>query len=137
VQLHGEEEPALAAQLRAEGLHTIKAFRVRDASSLAGLTRYRVDAVLLDTWRAGKPGGTGETFDWELARQAQVTRPVILSGGLGPGNVREAVRTVRPAGVDTSSGIETAPGVKDANLVRDFIERARTASEEPEQEQTL
>lgn len=125
LQFHGDEPPAFCLQF---GLMTMKAFRVRDAGSLSALSQYATDAWLLDTYAPGKPGGTGEVFDWELARAAQrLGRPIFLAGGLTPENVAEAVRQVRPCGVDVSSGVEAAPGRKDLERVRAFVAAAAAA----------
>ena len=89
------------------------------------------DRLLLDTKApkdATRPGGTGQTFDWSLLKALDPALSFMLSGGLTPDNVATAIAAVRPLGVDVSSGVETAPGVKDAKLVRTFIERARAAS---------
>lgn len=126
LQFHGEEAPEFCAQF---GLMTMKAFRVRDAASLSRLGRYATDAWLLDAWSPAAPGGTGERFDWELATAARAQgRPIFLAGGLTPDNVAEAVRQVRPYGVDVSSGVESAPGVKDAARMRAFIAAAKAAA---------
>ncbi len=125
LQFHGEETPDYCMQF---GLMSMKAFRIKDAASLEQLTRYPTAAWLLDTYVAGKPGGTGETFNWDLALEAQTRgRPVFLAGGLTPANVAEAVRRARPYGVDVSSGVESAPGKKDLERVRAFITAARSA----------
>jgi phosphoribosylanthranilate isomerase len=122
VQLHGDETPDFCRQI---DLPVMKAIRVRDAESLAGWSEYPVDAILLDAWHPEKFGGTGEACDWELATDlAQKTR-IILAGGLNPDNVAEAVRIVRPHGVDISSGVEQSPGRKDPEKVSAFIENAR------------
>jgi phosphoribosylanthranilate isomerase len=124
IQLHGDEGPAACdfAPRR-----VIKALRVRDEASLAGQETFRVSALLLDTWVAGNYGGSGKTFNWELARVVARQRPVILAGGLTPENIAEAVRTVSPYGVDVSSGVEAAPGKKDPQKVAAFILAARNA----------
>jgi phosphoribosylanthranilate isomerase len=122
VQLHGEESPQQIAALQGRGLGVIKALRVRDASSLAGMERCRPDLFLLDTCVHGQMGGTGRTFDWTLALQAKAHGPILLAGGLTPANVAEAVRTVRPWGVDVSSGVEAQPGRKDPDKVRAFVQ---------------
>jgi phosphoribosylanthranilate isomerase len=83
--------------------------------------------LLLDAWVPGMPGGTGERFDWSLIPPA-LPKPVILSGGLTPDNVAEAVRHVRPWAVDVSSGVEVAKGIKDAYLIAQFIAKAKEAS---------
>jgi phosphoribosylanthranilate isomerase len=91
------------------------------------VARYPGEHVLLDAYVKGMPGGTGATFDWALAEQIARARKLTLAGGLVPDNVAEAVRRVRPYCVDTASGVESAPGVKDAELVRRFVERAKNA----------
>ena len=107
----------------------IRAFRVRDEASLRELAAYTypVGAVLLDTYHADKLGGSGETFNWDLAREAKrlTDRPLILAGGLTPDNVQDALEAVRPYGVDVSSGVEAAPGLKDHAKVRAFIRAVR------------
>jgi phosphoribosylanthranilate isomerase len=127
-QLHGTEPPEMVATLMDEGLSIIKAFRVRDGTSLAEIERYRATAYLLDTYVPGQPGGTGHTFDWELAVPARRHGPVVLAGGLTPDNVAQAVRMVHPWGVDVASGVEAAPGCKDHDRLRRFITAAKTVS---------
>ena len=128
VQLSGDEPPALAREL-ASDLCIIKAFHVREERDLAGIADYPAAAYLLDSRVPGRHGGTGVAFDWSLAARVDVPRPVILAGGLCPGNVAEAVRQVRPYAVDVSSGVEAKPGIKDAARVRAFVEAARAALE--------
>jgi phosphoribosylanthranilate isomerase len=118
VQLHGEESPDYCAAVKRR---IIKAFRVKDASSLVAMPRYHVAACLLDAWSPAAPGGTGTTFNWDIAARAAALQPIILAGGLTPENVAEAVATVKPYAVDVSSGVESAPGKKDAGLVSRFI----------------
>jgi len=145
LQFHGAETPAYCAAfgarhapdvLRQQGRPptpatawgVIKAFRIRDAESLQDLPAYHCDAWLLDSFVAGQPGGTGARFDWELAAQAARSGPpLILAGGLTPDTVAQAVRQVRPYAVDVSSGVESAPGCKDAARLRAFIRAAREA----------
>jgi phosphoribosylanthranilate isomerase len=122
VQFHGDESPEDCALVMRR---VIKAFRVRDRVSLVPMKDYRVSGFLLDAWSPDAHGGTGMTFNWELARDAGGYGPVILAGGLTPDNVAEAVRTVAPYGVDVSSGVEAAPGRKDPEKVRAFIGRAK------------
>jgi phosphoribosylanthranilate isomerase len=121
VQLHGQESPQYCRALKRR---VIKGFRVQDESSLDILPNYRdaVQAFLLDTYRPGTPGGTGETFDWGLARKARDYGPVILAGGLTAANVGQAITVAQPAAVDVASGVEAAPGVKDPEKLRAFFE---------------
>lgn len=121
VQLHGGEPPEFCAGWR---VPVVKAIRVKDASSLERMGAYRVDAFLLDTYDAAALGGTGRTFDWSLAVRAARTHRTILSGGLAPENVVDALTRVHPYGVDVSSGVET-DGRKDHAKIRDFIRRVR------------
>jgi len=121
VQLHGAEPPEFCAGFR---VPVVKAIRVKDASSLEQMTAYQVDAFLLDGFDASALGGTGRTFDWTLAIQAARTHRTILSGGMTPVNVVEALTRVVPYGVDVSSGVET-DGRKDHAKIRDFIRRVR------------
>lgn len=126
LQFHGDEAPDYCLQF---GLMAMKAFRIRDASSLRRLPGYRTDAWLLDAFVADQRGGTGVGFNWDLAIEAtKLGRPVFLAGGLTPENVADAVRRVQPFGVDVSSGVESAPGKKDPKRVRDFITAVRSAS---------
>ena len=118
VQLHGEESPELCVRLFPK---VIKALRVREVEDLKVITAYqgKIRAVLLDTYVKGIPGGTGQTFNWDLARRAQkFGLPLVLAGGLRPENIKEALRTVRPFAVDVSSGVETFPGKKDPEKLR-------------------
>jgi phosphoribosylanthranilate isomerase len=133
VQLHGDEGPAYCAEVsRRTGAKVIKAVRVRTGADVAALRTFSTDFHLLDTYVPGVAGGTGESFDWELAavRRAPAGEkqpPLILSGGLRPDNVAEAVREVRPYAVDVASGTEAAPGRKDPELVRAFVREVRGA----------
>jgi phosphoribosylanthranilate isomerase len=123
VQLHGDEPPELCLSLP---LPVVKAIRVADAHSLAALASYEVQGFLLDAPSPGY-GGSGATFDWSLAAEVARELPIVLAGGLTPENVAEAVTTVRPFAVDVASGVESAPGVKDAERMRRFVERAKEA----------
>ena len=123
LQFHGDEPPEYCLQF---GLMSMKAFRIRDAASLQALSGYHTDAWLLDAYAPDKPGGTGETFNWDLAFEAQsLGRPIFLAGGLTPENVGEAVRRARLYGVDVSSGVEAGPGRKDHAKVKAFIQAAK------------
>ena len=127
LQLHGEETPEFCARWKGRA-KIWKGFRVADAASLAPLAGYSVvDAVLLDGYRRVAHGGTGMTFDWARGAEAKKHgRPVILSGGLTPGNVREAVTATRPDGVDVSSGVELSPGKKDHEKIREFVQQVKS-----------
>ncbi len=126
LQFHGAEPPDFCTQF---GLMSLKAFRIRDAASLAVLPDYQTDAWLLDAFSPGALGGTGEKFNWELALEAKkLGRPIFLAGGLTPENVAEAVRRVQPFAVDVSSGVESAPGKKDLAKVRAVIAAAKSVA---------
>jgi phosphoribosylanthranilate isomerase len=126
LQFHGEEPPEFCSQF---GMMAIKAFRMKDASVLEQLPLYQTDAFLLDSYVAGIPGGTGERFNWDLAVEAKrFGKPIFLAGGLNAANVAEAVRKVQPYAIDVSSGVESAPGKKDPQKIREFIAAARSAS---------
>jgi phosphoribosylanthranilate isomerase len=123
LQFHGEESPEFCTQF---GMMSMKAFRVRNGASLEALTDYPTDAWLLDTYSPGQAGGTGKTFNWDLAVEAKkLGKPIFLAGGLTPENVAEAVARVNPFAVDVSSGVESAPGKKDHAKVRAFIQAAK------------
>ena len=126
LQLHGEETPEFCARWKGRA-KVWKAFRVTNAASLASLAGYSaVDADLLDSYSSASRGGTGRTFDWSLVGEAKKPgRPVILSGGLTPANVREAVAIARPDGVDVSSGVELSPGRKDHGKIKEFMRACR------------
>ncbi len=124
LQFHGSETPDFCASF---GVTTMKAFRIKDATSLKPIGDFRTDMYLLDSHVVGKLGGTGEKFNWDLASQAKkLGRPIFLAGGLTPRNVAEAVHEVRPYGVDVSSGVESSPGKKNHAKIWKFIEAARS-----------
>jgi phosphoribosylanthranilate isomerase len=122
VQLHGDEAPDYCEMIRRR---VIKAFRVRDITSLDPIKNYRVAGMLLDAFSPKAYGGTGRTFNWEVAMKAEKYGPVILAGGLTPDNVGMAIEKVSPYGVDVSSGVEIAPGRKDPEKVSEFIRKAK------------
>lgn len=125
IQLHGDESPTYCESVRRR---VIKAFRVKDVSVLDSLKQYRVSGHLLDAWSHAAPGGTGQTFNWDIAATSAGLRPIILAGGLTPDNVAEAVTRVRPYAVDVSSGVECSPGRKDVEKLRQFVLRAKQAA---------
>ena len=127
LQFHGDEPPEFCAQFDAP---YIKAVRMRaEVSLLEYARRYeRARGLLLDAFVSGAQGGTGQRFDWTLI-PAQVPLPIILSGGLDPGNVVEAIRCVRPWAVDVSSGVEAAKGIKDPAQILAFIKGVRDADQ--------
>jgi phosphoribosylanthranilate isomerase len=132
IQLHGDESPARCQEVASLGLPVIKALQVKDTSTLDTIPSFQsVAAVLLDSYNPGQYGGEGRSFPWHLAQEARrrfPDLPLILAGGLTPQNVAEAVAGVQPAAVDVATGVESAPGVKDMDLVRAFIKQVRTAA---------
>jgi len=133
IQLHGPESPHRVEAIRAEaGVNIMKALSIGSAEDVVAAAGFAdvADRLLLDAKAPGhadRPGGNGETFDWALLKALDPALPFMLSGGLTPANVKQAIKKVKPFGVDVSSGVETAPGEKDAGLVRAFIEAARAA----------
>ena len=123
VQLHADVTPEFCRNLDKK---VIKAVRVKDVSSLSILSDYDVNAFLLDTYVEGKMGGTGEVFDWDLALRAKHYGPIIVAGGLNPGNVAQAVRRVKPYGIDVGSGVESRSGRKDPDKIRKFIDAVKS-----------
>ena len=123
LQFHGNESPRYCSQFEQR---TIKAFRVKDRTTLAELPDYDTDAWLLDSYVKGVPGGTGEKFNWELAVEAKrLGKPILLAGGLTPDNAADAVGQVSPFGLDVSGGVEASPGVKDAAKMAGLITNAK------------
>jgi phosphoribosylanthranilate isomerase len=135
LQLHGSETPeAVRAIKAATGLPLIRALGIASAGDLAAIAGHReaADLILLDAKPpkdATYPGGHGRAFDWTLLADLDPGFRFMLSGGLDPANVADAIRIARPAGVDVSSGVESAPGVKDADRIRDFVAAARSAAQ--------
>jgi phosphoribosylanthranilate isomerase len=122
IQLHGDESPAFCKRIRRK---VIKAFRIKDMQSVKKLSNFQVSGFLLDTFSENLHGGTGKVFDWNLVLPAKKFGPVIMAGGLTPNNVQQAVRQVRPYGVDVCSGVESEPGIKDHKKVRAFLKNAK------------
>ena len=135
VQLHGSESPSYARKC-SRVVRVIKAFRVGNDFDLRWIKSYDTDAFLFDTkvparrcssGGSDKRGGTGVTFDWSILQNKKIHRPVVISGGLTPQNVKGAVNALRPYGVDVSSGVEIVPGQKSEKLMRIFIQNAKNA----------
>jgi phosphoribosylanthranilate isomerase len=121
LQLHGDEGPVFCGEAaRRTGCKVIKAARVHSGADIQALGSFHTDYHLLDSHVSGIPGGTGETFAWELARAHGRRVPLILSGGLNPANVADAIAAVHPFAVDVASGVEAAPGRKDAAKLEAF-----------------
>lgn len=122
LQFHGDEVPSYCEQFATPYW---KAFRLKDEKSLELMKKYKCEHYLIDTFIAQTYGGTGVTGNWELAREAKKAGKIILAGGLTPENVASAIKTVRPDGVDVSSGVEEKPGRKDAAKIERFISNVR------------
>lgn len=122
IQFHGDETPEFVSLFKER---VVKAVRVKNEESLRAVPDYDVNAFLFDAYSPDIYGGTGKKFDWEIIKEVGSIERFILAGGLKPDNVACAVNLLRPYGVDTSSGVESAPGIKDHKKVRDFIARAK------------
>jgi phosphoribosylanthranilate isomerase len=135
LQLHGSETVARLADIKRKfGLEVMKVIAVETAADLAPLSGYAVvaDRILFDARapkEATRPGGLGAVFDWHVLDKLDLNLPFMVSGGLDAGNVADAVRLTRAGGVDVSSGVELAPGVKDPEMIRAFIRAARATEE--------
>ncbi|MCI5151013.1 MAG: phosphoribosylanthranilate isomerase [Candidatus Electrothrix sp. MAN1_4] len=129
-QLHGQESPKYCERLArfTAPCQVIKALRIGGNMQANDITPYskHVKGFLLDTYQKGVKGGTGQRFDWSLIQGLQLQRDVILAGGLGPGNVQEALTAVKPYALDVNSGVEIRPGQKNHNLIRQFIRQVRS-----------
>ena len=125
-QLHGDETPTFCESL---GRPVLRALRLHDRGSLLALAEYKgrmgVKGFVVDAYSREAYGGTGQTVDWDLAREAAHVSPILLAGGLTPGNVQEAIQHVHPYGVDISSGVEERPGKKDHEKIRAFTQAVR------------
>jgi len=133
VQLHGDEGPAFCNEVaRRTGAKVIKAARVKSKATLQAATAFHTDFHLLDAHVAGVRGGTGQTVDWQLLRRHSFTAPIILSGGLTPGNAGEAIAACKPFAVDVASGSELSPGIKDPAKLLAFWQAVRAADGEPD-----
>lgn len=126
VQLHGDETPEFCRSIPGK---TIKAFRLRNAETLAAACAFSTDAWLFDGYSPNQRGGAGLPFNWEWIRQsATLPRPFLVAGGLTPANVGNCIKTVRPYAVDVSSGVEDAPGKKNADKMRRFVAAVRKSA---------
>ena len=122
LQLHGDEGPEFCEEAaRRTGAKVIKVLRVHDAGDVQAAEVFRTDFHLFDAHRPGEPGGTGQTFDWDLVARRHSSVPMILAGGLNPENVAEAVARTNPFAVDVATGVEAAPGVKDPQKLSDLF----------------
>ena len=134
IQLHGPETPHRVGAIRAEaGVEIMKALPIGSAEDVTAVAAFVdvADRILVDAKPpkgADRPGGLGDTFDWNLLKGLDASIAIMLSGGLTPETVAEAIAQVKPMGVDVSSGVESAPGVKDQRLIEAFIRNARAAS---------
>jgi len=127
LQFHGRESPEYCQKF----FHPIfKAIHIKDLESLKDMEKYCDVSILLDTYSPVQAGGTGNPFPWEIALKAKEERDFILSGGLSPSNVGEAIKKVRPMGVDVCSGVEVTPGKKDPSKMKEFINESRKSDEQ-------
>ncbi len=122
LQFHGDESPIMCTRFREK---VIKTIHVKDEESVDQMKMYHINTFLLDTYHSAKRGGTGKSFNWGIAKKAKKYGRIILAGGLDPSNVAEAIKEVRPYGVDVSSGVEASPGRKDHTKVREFIRKVK------------
>lgn len=131
IQLHGDETPERVGSLTQQGLPVFKAMGIRDRVMLEAASSFESPTLLLDAYAPNEYGGSGETMDWSLGAEAVKQWPdrqIVLAGGLTPGNVVDAVKQVRPAGVDVASGVEASPGRKALDKVREFIAATKDGS---------
>ena len=129
LQLHGEEGPSFCREAaRRTGCQVIKATRVRSTADVIAAEAFRTNFHLFDAHHPSGPGGTGESFDWELIAARRSEIPAILAGGLRPDNVARAIEVARPFAVDVAGGVESAPGIKDHGLMAGFADHARLAA---------
>ena len=122
VQLHGDESPEFCDRL---DFRAIKAIRVSGPEDLKRIQDYKVQGVLLDSYHPDFYGGTGDPIDWKVLQSLSIDKPVLLSGGLTPENIRQAIQTVSPYGVDVCSGVEEKPGKKSPEKIKLFIKNAK------------
>ncbi|MDO8184809.1 phosphoribosylanthranilate isomerase [Conexibacter sp. JD483] len=135
IQLHGDEGPSFCTEVaRRTGARVIKVARVQQRADVQALRAFQTDYHLLDTFVKDQPGGTGATFSWELVREHRRDRPLILSGGLTPENVGDAIDATHPYAVDVSSGVELSPGIKDKGRMEAFSAAVRAADAAADEE---
>ena len=120
IQFHGSEDISLIKKCN---LKTIKAIKIENEKSLSDIALYQnfVDYILFDTKIENKIGGTGKAFEWNILKKANITKPYILAGGIGPENVSQAIATLKPAAIDLNSKVEKSPGKKDINLIKQTL----------------
>ncbi|MBU0606196.1 MAG: phosphoribosylanthranilate isomerase [Candidatus Omnitrophica bacterium] len=126
LQFHGDETPEYCSRFKGD-YKVIKAFRLKGREDLRIINSYDTDFYLLDTYKPGEHGGTGGRFDWNILKDFEFLKPIILSGGLDPDNVARAISEVAPYCVDVSTGVEESPGKKSPVLLRKFVEEVRKA----------
>ena len=126
LQFHGDETPGYCNSFKPK-YKVIKAFRLNTKADLKNVNDYDTEYYLFDTYASESAGGTGKKFDWNILKDFEVLKPMILSGGLDPDNVERSIREMAPFGVDVSSGVESAPGKKDIELLKKFVRNARKA----------
>ena len=124
IQLHGDETPGFCNQF---DVPVFKAVRIKNEASLSVMDQYNVAGFLLDTFSNQQYGGTGETFDWSLINE-QIDTPIILSGGLNPDNILDAIDSVNPAAIDVNSGVELSPGKKDHQKINLLFENLKNTN---------
>jgi phosphoribosylanthranilate isomerase len=124
IQLHGSETPEFCAKF---SYPVIKALRIKDSIDILQVDSFATQTILFDTYSESDYGGTGKSFNWKVLEKLNTDKKIILSGGLNPGNIEKAITTVRPYGVDVSSGVETSPGIKDHKKIKKFIEAVKNA----------
>lgn len=127
LQFHGDESPEYCRKFK--NFKIIKAFRIKDKDSLKNIGKFKVSAYLFDTFVDTKFGGTGKKFNWDLLKNiSKIKKPVILSGGLNPDNIQQAIKKVSPFAVDVSSGVEVCPGKKSPKLLKELFKKIYKAA---------
>ena len=124
IQLHGDESSNFCNQFE---VPIFKAVRIKNEASLSVMDQYNVAGILLDTFSNKQYGGTGKTFDWSLINE-QIDTPIILSGGLNPDNILDAIDSVKPAAIDVNSGVELSPGKKDHQKINLLFEKLKNTN---------